>query len=159
MQTVLEQGSIDKSLTFDIGLIQLSFIPVCSLNTCNISVKLCRGFAALQCFSLLWLHSLSGVIRSLLCKPRAFSPAITRTWNTWSRTESACVESTTRHYNRGARGCTYTPADHRRMRLRGNVYRSSITDVKRRYTKHCNVNKMADSSGLGPGKFITLLTL
>ena len=52
MQTVLEQGSIDKPLTFDGGLIQLSFIPVCSLNTCNISVKLCRGFA-LQCFSLL----------------------------------------------------------------------------------------------------------
>ena len=50
MQTVLEQGSIDKPLTFDVGLIQLSFIPVCSLNTCNISVKLCRGFA-LQCFS------------------------------------------------------------------------------------------------------------
>ena len=109
--------------------------------------------------SLLWLHSPSGVIRSLLCKQRAFSPAITRTWNTWSRTERACVESTTRHYNRGARVRTYTPADHRRMRLRGNVYRSSITDVKRRYTKHCNVNKMADSSGLGPGKFITLLTL
>ena len=54
MQTVLEQGSIDKPLTFDVGLIQLSFIPVCSLNTCNISVKLCRGFA-LQCFSLLLL--------------------------------------------------------------------------------------------------------
>ena len=48
MQTVLEQGSIDKPLTFDVGLIQLSFIPVCSLNTCNISVKLCRGFAALH---------------------------------------------------------------------------------------------------------------
>ena len=64
---------------------------------------------------ILWLHSLSGVIRSLLCKPRAFSPAM----------------------------ITYTTADHRRMRLRGNVYRSSITDVKRRYTKHCNVNKMA----------------
>ena len=45
MQTVLEQGSIDKPLTFDVGLIQLSFIPVCSLNTCNISVKLCQGFA------------------------------------------------------------------------------------------------------------------
>ena len=75
-----------------------------------------------------------------------------------SRTESACVESTTRHYNRGARGRTYTQADHRRMRLRENVYRSSITDVKRRYPKHCNVNKIADSSGLGPGKFITLLT-
>ena len=52
MQTVLEQGSIDKPLTFDVGLIQLSFIPVCSLNTCNISVKLCRGFV-LQCFSYL----------------------------------------------------------------------------------------------------------
>ena len=52
MQTVLEQGCIDKPLTFDVGLIQLSFIPVCSLNTCNISVKLCRGFA-LQCFLLL----------------------------------------------------------------------------------------------------------
>ena len=51
MQTVLDQGSIDKPLTFDVGLIQLSFIPVCLLNTCNISVKLCRGFA-LQCFSL-----------------------------------------------------------------------------------------------------------
>ena len=25
---------------------------------------------------ILWLHSLSGVIRSLLCNPRAFSPAI-----------------------------------------------------------------------------------
>ena len=33
MQTVLEQGSIDKPLTFDVGLIQLSFIPVCSLKT------------------------------------------------------------------------------------------------------------------------------
>ena len=50
MQTVLEQGSVDKPLTFDVGLIQLSSIPVCSLNTCNISVKLCRGFA-LHCFS------------------------------------------------------------------------------------------------------------
>ena len=50
MQTVLEQGTIDKPLTFDVVLIQLSLIPVCSLNTCNISVKLCRGFA-LQCFS------------------------------------------------------------------------------------------------------------
>ena len=56
MQTVLEQGSIDKPLTFDVGLIQLSFIPVCSLNTCNISVKLCQGFA-LQCFSLLLLKT------------------------------------------------------------------------------------------------------
>ena len=29
MQTVLEQGSIDKPLTFDVGLIQLGFIPIC----------------------------------------------------------------------------------------------------------------------------------
>ena len=27
---MLERGSIDKHLTFDVGLIQLSFIPVCS---------------------------------------------------------------------------------------------------------------------------------
>ena len=40
----LERGSIDKPLTFDVGLIQLSFIPVCSPNTCSISVKLCRVF-------------------------------------------------------------------------------------------------------------------
>ena len=40
MQPVLERGSIDKLLTVDVGLIQLSFIPVCSPNTCNISVKL-----------------------------------------------------------------------------------------------------------------------
>ena len=45
MQPLLERGSIDKPLTFDVGLIQLSFIPVCSPNTCNISVKLRRGFA------------------------------------------------------------------------------------------------------------------
>ena len=32
----------------------------------------------------------------------------------------------------------------------------TVTDVKRRYTKHC-VNKMADSSR--PVKFLTLLTL
>ena len=50
MQPVLERGSIDKPLTFDVGLIKLSFIPVCSPTTCNISVKLRRGFA-LYCFS------------------------------------------------------------------------------------------------------------
>ena len=32
MQPVLERGSIDKPLSFDFGLIQLSFIPVCSPN-------------------------------------------------------------------------------------------------------------------------------
>ena len=28
------------------------------------------------CSIIIWLHSLSGVIRSLLCNPRAFSPGI-----------------------------------------------------------------------------------
>ena len=32
MQTVLEQGSIDKPLTFDVGLIQLSFIQYQSVH-------------------------------------------------------------------------------------------------------------------------------
>ena len=42
MQPVLERGSIDKPLTFDVGLIQLSFIPVCSPNTCNqIALRVC----------------------------------------------------------------------------------------------------------------------
>ena len=49
MQPVPERGSIDKSLTFDVGLMQLSFIPVCSPNTYNISVKLYQGFALLFC--------------------------------------------------------------------------------------------------------------
>ena len=71
MQTVLEQGSIDKPLTFDVGLIQLSFIPVCSLNTCNISVKLCRGFAALQCFSLYHVLSLAHILIHLLVDSKA----------------------------------------------------------------------------------------
>ena len=35
IQPVLERGSIDIPLTFDVGLIQLSFIPVCSPNTCK----------------------------------------------------------------------------------------------------------------------------
>ena len=35
MQLVLERGSIDNPLTFDVGLIQFSFIPVCSPNACK----------------------------------------------------------------------------------------------------------------------------
>ena len=69
MQTVLEQGSIDKPLTFDVGLIQLSFIPVCSLNTCNISVKLCGGFA-LQCFFIIMAGlNVCGLQSKLLITP------------------------------------------------------------------------------------------
>ena len=34
MQLVLKRDSIDKPLTFDIGLIQV-FIPVCSPNACK----------------------------------------------------------------------------------------------------------------------------
>ena len=52
MQHVLEQGSIDNPLTFDVGLIQLSFILVCSPNTCNISVNCTEGlhFSAFHLF-------------------------------------------------------------------------------------------------------------
>ena len=50
MQLVLEQGSIDKPMTFDVGLKQLVFIPVCSPNACkgvfNPNVTIFRrGFA------------------------------------------------------------------------------------------------------------------
>ena len=43
MQPVLERGSIDKPLTFDIGLIQLSFIPVCSPNTVTFQSNRAEG--------------------------------------------------------------------------------------------------------------------
>ena len=49
MQTVLEQGSIDKPLTFDVGLIQLSFIPVCSLNTCKEKERKYHSFKCTMC--------------------------------------------------------------------------------------------------------------
>ena len=53
MQPVLERGSIYKPPTFDVGLIQLSFIPVCSPNACNISVKMREGlhFSAFHYYS------------------------------------------------------------------------------------------------------------
>ena len=35
MQHVLERGSVDNSLTFDVGLIQLSFHTICSTNMCK----------------------------------------------------------------------------------------------------------------------------
>ena len=43
MQLVLDRGSTDKPLTFDVGLIQLSFIPVCSPNSVSnqLSTKFC----------------------------------------------------------------------------------------------------------------------
>ena len=50
MQHVLERGSIDKPLTFDVGLIQLSFIPVCSPKTCNIFSKIVRRVCTLVLF-------------------------------------------------------------------------------------------------------------
>ena len=43
MQTVLKQGSIDKPLTFDVGMIQLSFIPVSSLNTATFQSNYAEG--------------------------------------------------------------------------------------------------------------------
>ena len=50
MQPVLERGSIDKPLTFDVGLIQLSFIPVCSPNTCNIFSQIAPRVCTLVLF-------------------------------------------------------------------------------------------------------------
>ena len=82
MQTVLEQGSIDKPLTFDVGLIQLSFIPVCSLNTCNISVKLCRGFA-LQCFSFL-IGDFAYPLNTWLMKPFPHNGVLTTEQKTFN---------------------------------------------------------------------------
>ena len=51
MQPVLEQGSIDKTLTFDVGLIELSFIPVCSPNTATFQSNCAEGlnFNAFHC--------------------------------------------------------------------------------------------------------------
>ena len=72
MQPVLERGSIDKPLTFDVGLIQLSFIPVCSPNTCNISVKLRHG-SALEDVRTCTLSSCGSCKRWV----RVFFPAIT----------------------------------------------------------------------------------
>ena len=43
MQPVLERGSIDKPLTFDVGLIQLSFIPVCSPNHATFQLNCATG--------------------------------------------------------------------------------------------------------------------
>ena len=71
-----ERGSIDKPLTFDVGLIQLSFMPVCSSNTCNVSVKLRRGFA-LSAF-----HSSSKGNRSYTsARATTMAPKETATYN------------------------------------------------------------------------------
>ena len=73
----------NKALTFGVGSIQLSFRTIvftqymqrCFQSKCYcISVKLCR-VCTLVLF-IIMASLLSGVIRSLLCKPPAFSPAI-----------------------------------------------------------------------------------
>ena len=69
MQFVLELGSIDKPLTFDVGLIQLSFIPVCSPNTCkgvfnpNVTIFLPRvwHFSAFH-YVFLYAYSVCGCV-------------------------------------------------------------------------------------------------
>ena len=59
MQPVLERGSIDKPLSFDVGLIQLRFIPVCSPNTCRIAPTVCTLvlFIIASKLSLLWARA------------------------------------------------------------------------------------------------------
>ena len=46
------------------GCNSVSYQSVHLINTCNISVKLCRGFAALQYFSLYIIYSIAGIFRS-----------------------------------------------------------------------------------------------
>ena len=43
MQPVLERGSIDKPLTFDVGLIQLSFIPSVDLIHATFQSNCAKG--------------------------------------------------------------------------------------------------------------------
>ena len=49
---------------------------------------------------ILWLHSLSGVIRSLLCKPRAFSPATIIKWVELARNRNKWLGRTRHPYIR-----------------------------------------------------------
>ena len=49
---------------------------------------------------ILWLHSLSGVIRSLLCNPRAFSPAIIIKWVELARNRNKWLGRTRHPYIR-----------------------------------------------------------
>ena len=83
MQTVLEQGSIDKPLTFDVGLIQLSFIPVCSLNTCSrIVLRVCTSVLFITYGDsetvLLGGYSDNRILRTklLLCASKGWIPAL-----------------------------------------------------------------------------------
>ena len=57
IQHVLEQGSINKPLNFDVALIQVSFIPVhlTFQSKCYISAQSIAGGFAHQCFLLLLL--------------------------------------------------------------------------------------------------------
>ena len=62
---------------------------------------------------ILWLHSLSGVIRSLLCNPRAFSPAIIIKWVELARNRNKWL-GRTRH--------PYIRAVHARYHARARKY-------------------------------------
>ena len=61
---------------------------------------------------ILWLHSLSGVIKSLLCNPRAFSPAIIIKWVELARNRNKWL-GRTRH--------PYIRAVHARYHVRANT--------------------------------------
>ena len=62
MQPVLERGSIDKHLTFDVGLIQLSFIPVCSPIIFIIIHATFQSNCARVCTLVLFMFSLLRII-------------------------------------------------------------------------------------------------
>ena len=54
---------------------------------------------------ILWLHSLSGIIRSLLCNPRAFSPAIIIKWVELARNRNKWLGRTRHPYIYPCRSC------------------------------------------------------
>ena len=60
---------------------------------------------------ILWLHSLSGVIRSLLCNPRAFSPAIIIKWVELARNRNKWLGRTRHPYIRAVHA-RYIPRAH-----------------------------------------------
>ena len=56
---------------------------ICSLVNNKLRVVVTDFRLHHTCSIILWLHSLSGVIRSLVCNSRAFSPAIIMTISGW----------------------------------------------------------------------------
>ena len=61
------------------GLVPVAYWGV-AYSLCQLRHSSLAWLPSRVCDLCSWLHSLSGVIRSLLCNPRAFSPAIIIKW-------------------------------------------------------------------------------